>query len=401
MPETRRSSARLAAGSDSNAKSEDGSPTAGDKRKADSSVASSPSAKKPEKKTQKTIEETAPQPESPTKKEEKTKPDEGKGGEDVDMKDSEAETTGENKQISPDGDAKEAPSNGAVEESPSRAKAMPSNIVEKGILYVFTRGRVGIEEPEGVSDLQRTYFVLRPLPKGAKLTDGPLEDAPTNRLFAIPKKAFPKRRSDRLMAFTEKGPTTIKNLKESFFGGEQHRTATRGKRETPPVIPVAEGVYAITELERSTHLAYMITIPEKIGEVQEDLGLMDKGSFVMSVKNPARPGPANARLPQGPDFPDEIMKEFRGLAWIPVKPHHLDYANVQTLLIGEGTEGDVGKALDQTKKDAKQDKEAPGEEMEALEYEDEQRVQHLHGDDTVFDDLGISHKDYPKVPTTW
>ena len=40
-------------------------------------------------------------------------------------------------------------------------------------------------------------------------------------------------------------------------------------------------------------------------------------------------------------------------------------------------------------------------ELEKLEEEDEHRVENLRGDDTVFADLGISSKEYPKVLTTW
>ena len=64
---------------------------------------------------------------------------------------------------------------------------MPSNVLEKGIVYFFTRGRVGVEDPNSVQDLQRSYFVLRPLPDGAKLTDGAIQDVGNNRLVALPK----------------------------------------------------------------------------------------------------------------------------------------------------------------------------------------------------------------------
>lgn len=53
---------------------------------------------------------------------------------------------------------------------------MPSSILEKGIIYFFIRNRVGANDAESVSDLQRIYFVLRPLPEGAKLGDGAIED---------------------------------------------------------------------------------------------------------------------------------------------------------------------------------------------------------------------------------
>ena len=74
-----------------------------------------------------------------------------------------------------------------------------------------------------------------------------------------------------------------------------------------------------------------------------------------------------------------IIDEFRGLAWAEVKPEYLDYENTQILLIGENTK----KAVEPTKKDQKQGKVAPKEELEQLEHEDELRVKHLHGKPTT------------------
>ncbi|CAN9467356.1 unnamed protein product [Alternaria alternata] len=287
---------------------------------------------------------------------------------------------------------------GAIESSSQRAKQMPSNILEKGVIYFFTRNRVGIEESESVGDLQRTFFVLRPMPSGAKLGDGALADSNNIRLFALPKKVFPKSHNDRFMAFVEKANTSIKELKETFFGANEYETKTQGSRRTEPVAPVAEGVYAITRTEdRTCHLVYSTTIPSELGEVQEDLGIKDQGSFIMSVKNPERSGPASAQLDQKPGFPKEFIDEFRGLAWVEVKPKYLDYEYCQILLIGEKMEAGV----EPTTKDQKHDKETPQEEIEKLEHEDELRVEHLHSDDSVYDDLKISKKEYPQVATTW
>lgn len=197
----------------------------------------------------------------------------------------------------------------AVEDSSSRKTKLPSSILEKGIIYFFTRNRVGLEEAESVGDLQRTYFVLRPLPDGAKLTDGAIPDLKNNRLFALPKKTFPKSHSDRFMAFVEKAPTSIQELKENFFKGAEYETQTFGTRHQQPIQTIGEGVYAITRTEnRTTHLAYAMTIPTELGDVQDDLGLRSQGSFIMSVKNPERPGPASARLPEGPKFPKEYVR---------------------------------------------------------------------------------------------
>lgn len=84
-----------------------------------------------------------------------------------------------------------------------------------------------------------------------------------------------------------------------------------------------------------------------------------------------------------------------------MKPNYLEYDNIQVLLIGEGADDNLGRALEQKSKDKKEGKEAPEAELEKLEHEDELRVQHLHGDDTVFDDLKLSKDEYPKVQTTW
>lgn len=274
--------------------------------------------------------------------------------------------------------------------------------MEKGVIYFFTRGRVSVDEPESVQDLQRSYFVLRPLPEGAKLGDGSIKDLKNNRLMALPKKVWPKSGKDRFMVFVESAGVTLAELKENFFSGSEYSTQTTGTRQQHPVTPLGEGVYAITSTGNGSesHLAYMLTIPQEPGQMQEDVGIRSKGSFVLSLKNPTVKGPANASLPQSPDYPQEFIDEFRSRGWMPAQPKHLDYANAQVLLIGEDMEN--GHALEATSKDEKSDdKETPQEEIEKLEHEDEIRVSHLKGDDTVFADLGISSKDYPSVSTTW
>ncbi|KAF2635808.1 tetrapyrrole biosynthesis, uroporphyrinogen III synthase [Massarina eburnea CBS 473.64] len=256
-----------------------------------------------------------------------------------------------------------------VQDSSQREKELPSSILEKGVIYFFTRNRVSVEEAESVGDLQRTYFVLH---------------------YTCS--------NDRFMAFVEKAQTTIQELKDDFFKGSDYETKTSGTRHVDPVTPIAEGVYAITRTEdTSTHLAYAITIPSDLGEVQEDLGIRPQGSFVINVKNPERPGPASANLPQGPDFPKEIIEEFRNLAWAKVKPKYLDFPNAQILLIGEELES----GTEPTTKDQRHGKEEPAAELERLEHEDEVRVEHLRGDDSVFDDLRLSKDEFSKVPTTW
>ena len=202
--------------------------------------------------------------------------------------------------------AKEDPSNidSAVQESEKRGESTPSSILEKGLIYFFFRGRVGIDEPSDVDELARSYIVLRPIPHAAKLGEGPIGDAGTNKLLALPKKVLPVGPKDRFMVFVEKANVTTDDIK-STLGASDYATKTVGTRHTPSATPVGEGVYAITSTGRETHLAYILTIPSTLNEVQQDIGLRERGSFTTSVKNPTYAGPANTNLPQGPAFPQE------------------------------------------------------------------------------------------------
>ena len=309
-----RSTARNASASLSPAKSDD--IAAGQKRKSESNETVKRSRKAPRK--QATLEETLGDSKNSDSKmrdaevlsrsrvPEDEELQEKQNGEDAKGNSNKIKKFMEEDEANGDARASGADGNGAVVESSQREKEMPSNILEKGVIYFFTRNRVGIENADSVGDLQRTFFVLRPLPTGAKLGNGALPDLKNNRLLALPKKAFPKSHNDRFMAFVEKANTSIQDLKDNFLSANEYETKTLGTRRTEPVTPIAEGVYAITRTEDATsHLVYSTTIPSELGEVQEDLGIKDQGSFIISVKNPDRSGPASAQLPEKPDFPKE------------------------------------------------------------------------------------------------
>lgn len=174
----------------------------------------------------------------------------------------------------------------------------------------------------------------------------------------------------------------------------------RSTSHVPSATPFAEGVYAITSTGRESHLAYEITAP-KIGELQKDLGVNEKGSYVLSVKNPKAPGPANASIANPAQYPEKIQSKFRDLRWSPLEPEMLDYEHTQVLIIGEGM-GVLGKAVEEMSKDQKDDsKDKPEEELDHLEEEDHDRVENLKEHDPVFADLGLSAKEYSKMKSTW
>lgn len=194
-------------------------------------------------------------------------------------------------------------------------KSLQSNVLEKGIIYFFFRGKVGVEEPEGIEDVARSFIVLRPLPRDAKLGQGAaISDNRNCRLLVLPKKVLPKSSRDRFMGFVEKTYTTAKTIRDSFLASDRE-TATRGTTHTPAATPIAEGVYAIITTDRASHLAYHLTVPSELGEVQKDIGLKRRGSFIASAKNPQYAGPETARLPHGPELPQkyaQAQKKARG-----------------------------------------------------------------------------------------
>lgn len=192
-----------------------------------------------------------------------------------------------------------------AEEPGARRGEVPSSILEKGIIYFFFRGRVGIDEPSDVSEIRRSYMILRPLAQDAKLGEGTIADTGNTRLIAVPKKVFPRSGRDRWIAFVEKSHEPLKVLKDEFLASSDYETKTAGTRHSPAAKPAAEGIYAITTTGRESHLAYMITLPAKLGELQTELGLREKGSFIISTRNPQYDAPRGTALPKGPDYPKE------------------------------------------------------------------------------------------------
>ncbi|KAL4740062.1 hypothetical protein BDV11DRAFT_104225 [Aspergillus similis] len=283
-----------------------------------------------------------------------------------------------------------------------REEIVPSNILEKGIIYFFYRGRVNVEEAHGVEDVARSFFVLRPTPLGASMDSeqGAVDSGAKCRLMMLPKKIYPRSGKDREMGFVEKAGASVKQLQEDFIAGDTYETSTRGTREIPEAKPYAEGVYAMTSTKRATHIVYHITLPEKPGAIQEDFGLSERGSWLVQSKNPKFPSPPSARLPKEPEYPDSILEKFGDLRWIPARPELLDYSNAQFLMVGSAA-GDLGKAAT-AEGDKRPEEEQPEEELSKMEEENEERVESLGGEHAVYKDLGYhAQEKYPKLETTW
>jgi hypothetical protein len=193
-----------------------------------------------------------------------------------------------------------------VRKSDKRESDVPSSILEKGIIYFFFRPRVDVDDPHGMSDVARSFFVLRPTPLGAELNNdqGPVDKDARCRLLMLPKKKFPTSGKERDMAFVEKAGQSVKDLQDKFVASSTYQTATRGERTTEDARPYAEGVYAVTSTQRASHLAYELTIPAELGEIQKNFGLCQRGSWIVQSKNPKFPGPPQGQLPKEADYPE-------------------------------------------------------------------------------------------------
>ncbi|EJD42559.1 hypothetical protein AURDEDRAFT_168370 [Auricularia subglabra TFB-10046 SS5] len=256
-----------------------------------------------------------------------------------------------------------------------------------GILYFFARPKVDVgDDPHGADDIQRSFLVLRPI-DGHDDT-GPAPKDAICRILVVPKKKLPSpSKHDRFLTFVKEPEVTVAGVAEQFKS-ETYMTKTKGERTQPAAVPIAEAVYALIASGggKATHLAYMLTIPDKLDAVQTELGISKEGSFVAQVRNPKFPAPPQAGIPEPPSYPDEIMDAFEGKRWMPLKPKHLKFKHAEILLIG--AHADVARNG--------KEGEAPVKEMEELEHEEEHRVEKLGEDDAVFKDLRLRAQEFKK-----
>lgn len=78
------------------------------------------------------------------------------------------------------------------------------------------------------------------------------------------------------------------------------------------------------------------------------------------------------------DYWGSVREKFGDYRWIPLEPELMDYPNAQFLMIGEAQQ-ELGKAAVAEPGDKRPEEIQPGEEVEKLEEENEERVEHLRG----------------------
>jgi hypothetical protein len=214
-----------------------------------------------------------------------------------------------------------------------------SRTVEQGDLFFFYRPRVGTEEVDDLTDVQRFFFVLAP------------ERRRRYRRLVVGRKRLPDpRRHERVWAFVAEVADRPRELRDEIER-KVYETKTRGIRVQPEARPAGEARYAIVEHGDHTHLAYVLELPPRPGPAQEAFGIRPEASYVVAVRNPRAPAPPNTGLqpPQRVDYPSELLERFRDRRFAPLDdPRFLEYEGAEIVLIGaaEDAEAELGIRLD-------------------------------------------------------
>ena len=179
------------------------------------------------------------------------------------------------------------------------------------------------EDPSGLGDVQRFYVVLRP--QGGKL-----------RLLVMGRKRLPDvEQHERNWGFVDMVTASAAKLEQALQEAD-YETKTRGKRHLPAVRPAGEGVYAVTLEDGQMYLAYSLELPERPGEVQQELKISAEASYALSVKNPEAGQPRAAGLSEQAkaDYPDKLQEVFRGRRFAREDMRLLDYEGAEFILVG-------------------------------------------------------------------
>ena len=221
---------------------------------------------------------------------------------------------------------KAAPAGRDVAPAKTEDSTRPDNALERGDLFFFYRPDVDDDAPGGLLDVRRFHLALRP------------SGGDAIRLITVGRKTLPDSGAagGSHWAFVDRIFDAPEALKE-YLDATTYETETSGERNLPEARPAGEGVYAIARHERDSVLAYVLELPEQIGEVQEAFGIQTEGRFILSIKNPDGDSPAGLGLDtdRKAELPAELKSLFGARKWHPADPtSFLDHEGVELILIG-------------------------------------------------------------------
>jgi hypothetical protein len=224
-------------------------------------------------------------------------------------------------------------------------------IIEQGDIFFFYRPKVSSKEIKSIDDVRRFYMVLCPEDE-QKIIDKTNNDTNTKkkkvyRLFIIGKKSLPEirkteaRSSERFWAQVGGIFYDSKKLGEDL--------TTEEFRKGDAARPVGEGKYAIIEHQNHTELAFILEMPQEIGEAQKELGIQKEATYIITVINPHKPVPEGYRTAEAerPKYPEDIEKYLNSIQdkFISLSQNLnlINYKNAQVVLIGAREGKDIIK----------------------------------------------------------
>lgn len=248
------------------------------------------------------------------------------------------------------------------------SKHVDVKTLEQGDIFFFYRPKVSSKEIKSIDDVRRFYMVLCPEYE-QKIIDNTNNDTNIKkkklyRLFIIGKKSLPEirkteaRSSERFWAQVGGIFYDSKKLGEDLTSEEF--------RKGDVARPVGEGKYAIIEHQNHTELAFILEMPQEIGEAQKELGIQKEATYIITVINPNKPVPegystAEAERPKYPkdieNYLNNIQDKFISLSQ---NLNLINYQNAQVVLIGARAGKDIIKqeiGLDIETEDEREDKE--------------------------------------------
>ncbi|HET9807926.1 MAG TPA: hypothetical protein VFP49_13570 [Nitrososphaeraceae archaeon] len=225
-------------------------------------------------------------------------------------------------------------------------------ILEQGDIFFFYRPKVSSKEIKSIDDVRRFYMVLCPEDE-QKIIDNNINNNTNTkekklfRLFIIGKKSLPEirkteaRSSERFWAQVGGIFYDSKKLGEDLTA-EEFRKGDAAR-------PVGEGKYAIIEHQNHTELAFILEMPQEIGEAQKELGIQKEATYIITVINPNKPVPEGYRTAEAehPKYPEVIEKYLNNsqkrFISLSQNLNLINYQNAQVVLIGAREGKDIIK----------------------------------------------------------
>ncbi|OHB56616.1 MAG: hypothetical protein A2Y07_03635 [Planctomycetes bacterium GWF2_50_10] len=198
------------------------------------------------------------------------------------------------------------------------------NAIEGGNIYFFYRQNIREDFPESGTDIQHFFMVMNP------------HDQRLYRLAILGKKTGEEGEgSERIWGVISK-VTSIAEQVESEMDPRKYLTKSRGERQLKSSRLCGEGLYRIVKHANHTHLAYCLEVPENPDEIVQQLALEREASYILRIRNPAKPSPKTLGLENLilPDYPARLDTMFEDRRFIDADPpEFLDYEGTGIMLV--------------------------------------------------------------------